>query len=142
MLLSDDANVALYKELYLSASEKQFSYGKWLLASLLAVHAGSLLAISQAGKWTEALYVSCGPLLIFGVGASLFSGGLAWVNFTTAMNVYARCLKASRRGEEHKPSIFTKAVIYMTLYGTPVVATLSLLLFLVAAFRATQVLRV
>ncbi|WP_210214138.1 hypothetical protein, partial [Mesorhizobium sp. M2A.F.Ca.ET.037.01.1.1] len=49
------------KEMLFGALERQYEYGKWLLASLLAVHAGSLLAISQAGEARARLYQACGP---------------------------------------------------------------------------------
>lgn len=65
------------KEVALSTGNKQFEYGKWLLASLLAVHGGSLLAISQAGEFTGPLYQACGSLLIAGVATALISGGIA-----------------------------------------------------------------
>ena len=75
-LNSPENRYAFLKEQFFATAEKQYSYGKWVLASLLAVHAGSLVAISQAGEATKPLYQACGPLLIYGVGTTLTAGGL------------------------------------------------------------------
>jgi len=130
----------MFKELHSAASEKQYSYGKWVLASLLTVHAGSLLAISQAGDATKALYRVCGPLLIYGVGITLIAGGLAWLNYTVAMIVYGTAAKSIRDGGEPNVSKKARATVNLTLWGTPLVALASLALFFIAAVRATTVL--
>ena len=128
------------KEMYFGAVEKQYSYGKWLIASLLAVHAGSLLAISQAGEATASLYRECGPLLIYGVAVTLISGGLAWINFSVAANVYASAMQDLR--DRRNPSItrVKRVLVFITFWITPVVVTGSLVLFLLAAIKATAVL--
>ncbi|MQW88563.1 hypothetical protein [Sinorhizobium saheli] len=140
-LVAPEIRFQFYKDVYLAAVDRQFQYGKWVLASLLAVHAGSLVAISQAGLKTAALYAACGPLLIYGVGTTLVAGGLAWINFSTAMHVYAQHLKDIRDGKETAVSRLARAVVAFTLWGTPFVAALSLVLFFVAAARATDVLK-
>lgn len=132
--------IKLYLELYVATADRQFQYGKWVLASLLAVHAGSLLAISQAGSKTAELYTACGPLLIYGVGTALVSGGLAWFNYTVAMVVYGRRVKSLRERKRFRLTCFHRIMVAITLWGTPLVAITSLVLFFIAANRATVVL--
>lgn len=139
-LIDVEVRYALGKELYFSAFEKQFSYGQWVLASLLAVHAGSLLAISQAGEATKALYQACGPFLIYGVGITLVAGGMAWLNYTVAMVVYANLVKSIRDGSDAPVGKISQALVKLTLWGTPIVAIASLVLFFLAANRATTIL--
>jgi hypothetical protein len=126
--------------MYFGAMEKQYSYGKWLLASLLAVHAGSLLAISQAGDARTALYQACGPLLIYGLAVTLVAGGLAWINFSAVANVYAFSMRDLREGREPTPTRVKKVLVSVTFWVTPIVATTSLILFITAAIRAAAVL--
>lgn len=135
-----EARYALFKELYFTTTEKQYEYGKWVLASLLTVHAGSLLAISQAGDSTKRLYQACGPLLIYGVGLALIAGGLAWINYTAAAGVYGRTVKSLRDDEVFVVPGWVRFIVNLTLFGTPVIAIASLVLFFVAAARATTIL--
>ena len=128
------------KELLLAVLERQFQYGKWVLSSLLTVHAGSLLAISQAGSATARLYQACGPLLIYGVATTLVAGGLAYINFSFAANVYNDALHDIRHGKEPTRKRWKGGVTDLTLYLTPLVAIGSLALFIAAAARAVSVI--
>ena len=139
-LISFEGRYQTQKELYLAAQSKQFDYGKWLLASLLAVHGGSLLAISQAGDAKTELYRACGPLLIYGLAVTLIAGGLAWINFTAVANLYGSALIDFRLGREPKPPRFKRAIVAVTFWGTPLVAIGSLALFVIAAVKAADVL--
>ncbi|RWL45319.1 MAG: hypothetical protein EOR60_15375 [Mesorhizobium sp.] len=128
------------KELLLAVLERQFQYGKWVLSSLLTVQAGSLLAISQAGSATARLYQACGPLLIYGVATTLVAGGLAYINFSFAANVYNDFLHDIRHGREPVRRRWKGLVTDLTLYLTPLVAIGSLALFIAAAARAVSVI--
>lgn len=139
-IISYETRYGVMKEIYFATAERQFSYGKWLLASLLTVHAGSLLAISQAGEKTAKLYQACGPLLIYGVASTLICGGLAWINFSVAANVYVKAMNDLRHAQEPNPTKLTRLLAGLTLWVTPLVACLSLGLFLFAAIRATSIL--
>ncbi|MER8913743.1 hypothetical protein NKI32_07875 [Mesorhizobium sp. M0761] len=139
-LISVETRYETHKLLFLATMERQFDYGKWVLASLLAVHAGSLLAISQAGSATAKLYQACGPLLIYGVATTLVAGGLAWVNFSVAAVIYAGFLKDIREGREPALTGSKSIVARLTFLVTPIVAIASLVLFLVAAVRAANVI--
>lgn len=139
-LITVETRYQAQKELLFGALERQYEYGKWVLASLLAVHAGSLLAISQAGPATARLYQACGPLLIYGVATTLIAGGLAWINFSVIANVYAGFLKDIRDGDEPKLTGRRKWLAKLTFWITPLVAIGSLVLFLIAAVRAANVI--
>lgn len=138
--ISLETRYQVAKEMYFATAERQYAYGKWLLASLLTVHAGSLLAISQAGDAAPRLYQACGPLLIYGVAVTLIAGGLAWINFSVVANVYAYTMKDIREGRDPTPTKVKKLLVMFTFWVTPIVATGSLGLFLAAAIRATTVL--
>lgn len=138
--LTNDARFGLFKDLYFSAAQRQFEYGKWVLASLLAVHAGSLVAISQAGEKAGALYVASGPTLIVGIAITLTAGGMAWLNFSLAMHFYAKCLINLRDGNEIRVSSWLKFFVAATLWGTPLLGAASLAAFFIAATSSIQVL--
>ncbi|MDW9699286.1 hypothetical protein GOB04_17750 [Sinorhizobium meliloti] len=138
--ISLETRYQVAKEMYFATAERQYSYGKWLLASLLTVHAGSLLAISQAGDAAPRLYQACGPLLIYGVAVTLIAGGLGWINFSVVANAYAFVMKDLREGREPSPTKFKRIIAAATFRITPLVAMASLGLFLVAAIRATAIL--
>lgn len=140
-IVSMETRYLVMKEMYFAVAERQYSYGMWLLASLLAVHGGSLLAISQAGELTPRLYQACGPLLIYGLAVTLFAGGMAWINFSVATNVYAYAMKDLREGREPNPTRLKQFVAGATFWTTPTIAIGSLGLFILAAIRATEVLR-
>ncbi|MBZ9926769.1 hypothetical protein [Mesorhizobium sp. BR1-1-4] len=139
-LIPAEVRYQAQKELLFGALERQYEYGKWLLASLLTVHAGSLLAISQAGAATARLYQACGPLLIYGVATTLVAGGLAWINFSVVANVYAGFLSDIRNGREPILIGGRKWLAKLTFWITPLVAIGALILFLVAAVRAASVI--
>lgn len=138
--VSLEARYLLAKELYLTSAERQYSYGKWVLASLLTVHGGSLLAISQAGEATVRLYQACGPLLIYGLAVTLIAGGLAWINFSFATNVYAHAIKDLLEGRSPDAQKVNAVAVSVTFWLTPFLVIAALVLFVIAAVRATAVL--
>lgn len=109
--ISMETRYQTQKELFFTTLGKQFDYGKWLLASLLAVHGGSLIAISEAGDAKGKLYHACGPLLIYGLAVTLVAGGLTWINFTAVANVYGNGLIDFRLGREPNPLRYKKIII-------------------------------
>lgn len=127
---------------HLSAvSERQFVYGKWLLNWLVTLHAGSIIAISQAGDYKVKLYQACGDLLIWGIVASLVAGFCAWWNFTYAAQAYNHVRGEMLRG---RPPIIPKRmqrIASVTMWLSLISGIASVLLFVLAAFRATQVLQ-
>jgi hypothetical protein len=139
--ISWDKRYDTAKELFFATLVRQFEYGKWVLASLLAVHAGSLIAIAQAGDKKSLLYQACGEQLIYGLSTALVAGGFAWVNFTVASNVYGHRVFALRKGEEPKEAAWKTRVVNGTMYLAVFAAIGSLVLFLIAATRVTEVLK-
>ena len=135
-----EARYAMAKELYFTAAERQYAYGKWLLASLLTVHAGSLLAISQAGDAAKRLYQACGPLLIYGVAITLIAGGLAWINFSVVARAYGTLMIELGKGRDSRPTKLQRLLAGATFWITPLVATVSLVLFIAAAIKAAAIL--
>lgn len=130
----------VYLKVYLSTYDKQYDYGKWVLASLLAVHAGSIVAITQAGEATQRLFKACGPWLIYGIGLTLVAGGFAWRNFTVATACYSRVHRLLREGKDIEHPTVARFAVNLTLYGTPLVAIASLIFFFIAAWKALAVL--
>jgi len=137
-----DLLFGLRKDLFTGALQKQYEYGKWLLASLLAVHLGSLLVISQAKDAAAPLFQASGSFLIYGVATALFSGGMAWINFSVVSAVYFNKLNALVSGIEYDPSKKAIWAVRITFYGAPAIAFGSLLLFFFAAHTAIEVLQI
>lgn len=140
----DESEVAfrrtLYRDLFFEAFSNQAQYGRWILASLLAVHAGGLLAITQSGAVAATLFAACGAFLLWGLVCALVCGGLAWINFTAAMRFYSIGLREIAKGKILEPGGTLKFIVNITLYGTMAVAILSLVLFVLAARAALAVL--
>lgn len=72
--------------------QNHVGYAKWLLASLLAVHGGSIYAISSIRESVrpeqlDALVTGAGWNLI-GIGMTLLTGFCAWLNFQIAWVTY------------------------------------------------------
>jgi hypothetical protein len=134
------ANVQLaqfHRDLFFEAFSNQAQYGRWILASLLAVHAGALLAITQSGDAAGALFVASGRYLLCGLSIALFCGGLAWINFTASMRFYSAAFGSYIQGRDDiKPSKAVRVVIAVTIYGTPLAAVCSLAMFMLAAEAA------
>lgn len=128
---------ALVRDLFFEAFSNQAQYGRWVVASLLAVHGGSLIAIAQSGDASKALFSASGAYILWGIVAALVSGGLAWINFTAAMWFYAAALKKVRDGPVRREG-FAAVVARITVFLTPAVAIGSLGLF-VAAVRSALV---
>ncbi|MBO6717904.1 MAG: hypothetical protein JJ913_08115 [Rhizobiaceae bacterium] len=128
------------KELFLATLQRQFDYGKWVLASLLAAHLGGLLVISQAGERSGALFAASGQILVYGLGLALVAGGLAWINFSVASVAYWNMLRASFDGEpDYEVPNLVAWTVKLTLFGSPIVAITSLAAFFWAAHRALAV---
>lgn len=123
------------------ALENQSSYGRWLLGSLLAVHTGSLIAISQTGSMSGELFHASGELLVGGVVTALATGGLAWLNFTAATAAYTQCLSDFRDGRDPTIGGFPLWLGRATFLLTPIAAAFSLSAFVAAAWSALAIIR-
>jgi hypothetical protein len=129
------------KEVLLQTRVHQFEYGKWLLASLLAVHGGSLIAISQAGDVRAQLYEASGPSLIYGLAAALIAGGMGWFNFTFASQVYDTRIGALKDGLPLPQTPKMILAVTVTMWAAVILAVTSLTLFVLAAHGAIVALK-
>lgn len=92
---ANEHRIAMVKELTYKAYTSQVDYGRWVLASLITLHGGAFLLISQTGPaLSKGLFAACGLALTTGLVAAVLTGALAWINFTTASQGYAFLLVA------------------------------------------------
>jgi hypothetical protein len=140
-VVADEARYTALKEHIFATTERQFAYGKWLLNWLITLHAGSLIAISQAGDAKGKLYQVCGAFLIWGIVSGLGSGFFAWVNFTFAAQAYDRMSGQILSGQKPEPELPLVRIVRATLYFSVLCGIVSILLFVVAAFNATAALQ-
>jgi hypothetical protein len=66
----------------------QLDLGKWMLASLLVVNGGALVAIANADEMAAKLFQAGGQWFVAGMVAALVSGFFAWANAAVAADVY------------------------------------------------------
>lgn len=66
----------------------QLDLGKWMLASLLVVNGGALVAIANADEVAARLFAAGGSWFVGGMVAALTSGFFAWANAAVAADVY------------------------------------------------------
>jgi hypothetical protein len=66
----------------------QFDYGKWLIASLLAVHVGSVFLMTQAGKCAIPIFFHAAHWNFFGIVMAILSGFFAFVNYQCLATIY------------------------------------------------------
>lgn len=66
----------------------QIEWGKWLVASLLLVHGGALVAIVQNEEHSVTLMKAAGHWFVWGLVAALVTGFITWVNWTVLASIY------------------------------------------------------
>lgn len=71
------------------STEAHIGYGKWLIASMLLIHGGALVAISQLGERAGPVFASAGLWFLVGLLLAIAAGFFAWVNFQIAEREYA-----------------------------------------------------
>jgi len=83
-----------FKALRAAAYQGHVDYGKWLIASLLAVHGGAIYAINAvrpAVRPDQLLgLIEAAAWNLAGVVFILIAGFAAWLNFQCAQNIYDR----------------------------------------------------
>jgi uncharacterized membrane protein YjgN (DUF898 family) len=129
------------KEILLGMLGRQFDYGKWVVASLVAIHGGSLLAIGQFGDSREKLVAQCGALLFWGLAAAVIAGAVAWLNFTLSANFHWKALNTLRDGKVLVPDQFHYWGMNGTMVFAAIAVLLSLGLFVTASIEAQHALR-
>lgn len=83
------------KQLRLAAQHGHMEYGKWLVASMLAIHGGAIFAISNLRQGLSVADDSSGLIDAAvwhagGIVFVMFAGFLAWLNFQFAEQEYFR----------------------------------------------------
>ncbi len=71
-----------------AASQLQGEYGRWLVASLLLVHGGSILLLAQSQEMVRLVLPSVFWWHVAGLLLALTSGFLAWMNWGYHMILY------------------------------------------------------
>jgi hypothetical protein len=66
----------------------QLDLGKWMLASLLVVNGGALVAIANADDAAAKLFMAGGAWFVAGMVAALISGFFGWANAAIAAEMY------------------------------------------------------
>lgn len=66
----------------------QLDLGKWMLASLLVVNGGALVAIANADEVAGKLFEAGGAWFVAGMVAALISGFFGWANAAIAAEMY------------------------------------------------------
>jgi hypothetical protein len=134
------------KRLRMAAQAGHVDYGKWLIASMLAIHSGSIYAISNLrdhiGAKGAGDLVSAATLNVAGIAFIMVAGFLAWLNFQFAEKVYAKWSNPAilyRTGRANEELRFDP--ITPTLYGAAAGGILSWLFFIGSAVDVVQALR-
>lgn len=131
-----------------NARQGHVEYGKWLIASLLAVHGGSIYALNslRAAVRTDQIggLITCATWHLTGIFLILLSGFFAWLNFQFAEIQFANWAKPIMvfRTDEWPQAIKKKTnPVGMTLYAAAACGLLSGLCFLFSAVDVVAVLR-
>nr|WP_156939238.1 hypothetical protein [Mesorhizobium sp. LSJC277A00] len=131
-------------ELRAASQRNHVDYGRWLIASLLAVHGGSLYAISGLWNGSRKLADTAMPALVAGAGWNLFGIGfiliaafLAWLNFQFAERQYFKWgdpailyrsdywPKGDERTDPVTATLFLSAAFGLTSFGCFVAGAMS-----------------
>lgn len=68
--------------------DAQMQWGRWVLNSLLLMHSGSILAITQVEGKAATLLQAAGIWFVCGIVAVLIAGTCAWINWSANFAVY------------------------------------------------------
>ncbi|WP_139315126.1 hypothetical protein [Mongoliimonas terrestris] len=79
--------VERYIRLKDASTEAQVGWGRWLVGSLILVHGGALVALSQGERVTTAMMKDGGICFAVGIVLALASGFAAWMNFTFSIDL-------------------------------------------------------
>lgn len=134
------------KQLRLAAQAGHMDYGKWLIASMLAVHGGTIYAISNLRDHVDptiaGALISAAALNVAGIASIMVAGFMAWLNFQCAEMTYFRRTnpaKLYRTDIKEEPQRLDP--VSATLYGAAVSGIVSWLLFIGSAAEVFRALR-
>lgn len=131
----------------MSAQRAHLEYGKWIVASLLAIHGGSLYALSSlrhdmpAGFDASGL-VTAGVLFVTGIGFVMLTALMGWLNFQCAEVTYYRFANPAMvyRTDVKFPEQ-RRDPVAATLYGAAAAGIISQMCFIMGAAEIFKTLR-
>jgi len=138
---------AHYRSYQMCSRSGHVDYGKWLIASMLAVHGGAIYAISGLknsvlpqqipGLITGASWNLAGMVLI------LFAGFFAWINFQAAERLYDRWSNPAMlyRSDQFPKDEERTDIINAMLVLAASLGLLSMYAFIASAVTVVQTLR-
>lgn len=119
---------ALWVQRHATATGYRIDLAKWLLASLLVVNGGSLIALLNSPD-RVVLVPQAGPWFAIGVGASIGAGFLAWLNASLNADVFEDLIDPLIAVDPKHFTPITRAKsigLYVTNFGTILVGIGSL----------------
>jgi hypothetical protein len=128
------------KDMTAKAYDSQVGYGRWVLATLITLHGGSLFLISQSGPQASSLLKACALPLIIGLFTTVLTGALAWINYTLATSIYTDMWSRLQRGRTYEPG-YTVIVAKAAMYAAIGAVVVSLLAFVFASYEALCVIK-
>lgn len=85
----------LFNEMRLEAQRNHVEYGKWLIATMVAIHGGAIYAINavnnarpQLEETAQSLLLHAAGWHVVGIVCIMFAGFMAWLNFQCAEALY------------------------------------------------------
>jgi hypothetical protein len=140
-------NYEVLKELRVASQRGHIEYGKWLIASMLAIHGGAIYTISglrislPVGSDLSGL-VNAGVWHVMGISFIMLAGFLAWVNFQCAEHIYfKRANPAMLYRTDHEQYERKTDPIGATLYGSAAFGLGSAFCFVAGAAEVFRCLR-
>lgn len=122
-------------------------YGKWLIASLLAVHGGAIFAISGLKNSVQPHQlnglINGAAWNLAGVFLTLLAGFLAWLNFQLAYSIYEEWADPEMlyRRDKYPQELSRAWKINATLYGAAIAGISASVCFCVSAWCVVSALK-
>jgi len=136
-----DQKVGVETQILISYLDKQFDYGKWYLASIIAADLGSLYVISATEiELARRLLDGCGILLILSLAAAICAGGIGWISFSAGSLAQGQRVRSLLEGQQFAPARWLVRASMIALIIGSLAALASLGLFLAATWRALAIL--
>lgn len=135
------------KEMRFSAQRGHLEYGKWLIASMLAIHGGAIYAISSI-RTSLPLSVShnlvnAAVCHVFGICLIMVSAFMAWLNFQCAEVSYFKLSNPAMvyRTDTIHDEDERRDPVTATLFAAAISGILSWLAFIMGAAEVFRALR-
>lgn len=136
-------NYQLNRALQVAARQGHMEYGKWLIASVLAIHGGSLYSISSLrtdfkGQPGAVYLLNAACWNVSGIVLIIFTAFLAWLNFQFAEQIHfkrANPAKVYKTDEEDPVGRFLRGSIYGTLWGAALLGIASIGFFILSVIN-------